>query len=231
MKRIHFTNNLAYSQLGHAADMLAMSRHYRETNEQPYSWILAERYAISSILHAYSGFESVVNGIGFELFFDQESFNYIEKKDRNLPLQGFIKSWSYNLPIVKRFKYIIEAKNVNAEGKLLNELQELNNLRNWLVHGFSFGTTVLLKPNERGTYDEVNREDTVDWSKKFPITKFNPIDRIDHQDAVTAMRIVLECLKILVKATSKFIPIPTYYGGVNHFIVTENRDVSELLQK
>ena len=101
MKRIHFTNNLAYSQLGHAADMLAMSRHYRETNEQPYSWILAERYAISSILHAYSGFESVVNGIGFELFFDQESFNYIEKKDRNLPLQGFIKSWSYNLPIVK----------------------------------------------------------------------------------------------------------------------------------
>jgi len=221
---LHYTNSLAMSQLGHSIDVLLLSRDHYQSKELSHSWILSQRYAISSIVHAYIGFESAINKVGFELFFDQSSPRYIATANRDLSLRRLIASWDKTLSIAEKFEYIISAKSLSAEASLINQLRELNNLRNMLVHGFCFGTTLLLEANDRGSYDLIDREDTIDWKRKFPNTKFNPIDDLDYPDALKAMRIVQNCLRLLCQASGDIIPIVSYHKGVNCFVITADTD-------
>ncbi|WP_139150295.1 hypothetical protein [Cellulophaga baltica] len=95
-----------------------------------------------------------------------------------------------------------------------NKLKELNNLRNWLCHGFSYKTTLLLEPKEgeENTYNEIDSEDNIDWLKKFPNTKFSPIKELNSKDGEKALIIVLEILIILAEALNQPFHIVSYYG-------------------
>ncbi len=74
-------------------------------------------------------------------------------------------------------------------------MRELNSLRNWLVHGFSYKKIFLLQStSEDDTYDVVDIEESVNWAEKFPNTKFKPLEDLNSEDADLALRIVFEAL-------------------------------------
>ena len=94
--------------------------------------------AISTILHGFCALESAVNLIGYEMFWNHESDKYINEIDRDKPLKRMLKSWNASLPCIEKIDYLFSIKKEELPPKLRNELIELNNLRNWLSHGFSF---------------------------------------------------------------------------------------------
>jgi hypothetical protein len=106
--------------------------------------------------------------------------------------------------------------------KLENQLRELNTLRNWIVHGFSYKTTYLIEPETEGVYNVVDMEDSVDWQKKFPNTKFKPLDRLGVEDARLALTIVLEILRIMSDSMHQPISICTYVPKANYKILFED---------
>jgi hypothetical protein len=213
------TNNLALTQIGQAVDMFLASRDYANSTEPPYSWVLAHRYAVSSIIHAFIALESFVNELGYEIFSNPDSPKYISESSRNLALRRFAASWGKALPVVDKFEFLISEKSLTIEARLLNQLRELNNLRNYLVHGFSFKTMVLLQANDDNTYTEVDREDSIDWKKSFPNTKFNAIDRLSYRDALVALEIVLACLQLQTLAYDTGFAVVSYHKGVRSVLI------------
>src|SRR4029079_17691164 len=106
---------------------------------------------------------------GFELFFNEDSPRYVRPEQRDFLLKKSIRSWD-TTPFIEKTAFVLfHASKGELPSKLENQLRELNNLRNWLVHGFSYKTTYLLdpKPNETGDYEVVDIEESIDWSKKF----------------------------------------------------------------
>ena len=178
--------DLTMHHLGRAVELYFQSTSFVK-RVQPWDWILEGRNAFSSIIHAYCGLESAINGIGYELFFNTDSSIYIPPERRDFPLARMIDAWHGRMQSVDKLKFIL-AHEANAEitQPLAAEVQEVNNLRNWIVHGFSFKRTVLLEPKqeEEGVFTEVDREDTVSWEAKFPRLKFNSLDELDAEDAV-----------------------------------------------
>jgi hypothetical protein len=53
----------------------------------------------------------------------------------------------------------------------------------------------------------VDYEDSIDWSSKFPNTKFHDMSYLQYRDAQTAVLIVLETLGLLSKAFGVFFPV------------------------
>ena len=92
-------------------------------------------------------------------------------------------------------------------------------LRNWVLHGYNFKTTVLLNPNEEGNFDVVDREDSFDWQKKFPLTRFNRIDELRATDAKLALRIVLDTLHKVVEASNSVFFITAYLEQPHSFLL------------
>ena len=143
---------------------------------------LAKRFVLSSIIHANSGLESVVNFLGFELFSNEDSSRFIQIEQRDFLLTKFVKTWD-RAPCLDKISFVLShSSKTMLPAKLQNQLRELNNLRNWLVHGFCYKTTLLLEPKENGTFNVVDTEDTLDWVKKFPNTKFKPLDQLGIED-------------------------------------------------
>jgi hypothetical protein len=195
---LEFTRNLFSDHLSLAIDSLLTSKELNANSEMhPKAWVEARRQAMSSILHAYSGLESVVNMIGHSFFFDSNSPNYISPDTRDIPLKRMVQAWQMSLPCTDKVNYILSVSSQSLSPKLDNELRELTNLRNWITHGFSYKSMVLLDKQSDGTLQQVDREDSVSWKTKFPNTKFHPLDELNHEDAHTANRIVLEILKII----------------------------------
>ena len=124
------------------------------------------------------------------------------------------------LPATEKLAYIVSTANATVHARIASELRELNNYRNWIAHEFPYSTTVLLSPEPEGTFLEVDREDSVNWESKFPNTKFQPIDRMDSTDATTAVRIVLECIKLIAIhiIDSRFWVNPLHKGPDHRFI-------------
>ena len=194
---LEITYNLAGEHLSLAVRQLFRSRELRMNPEHPWSWVEAHREALSSILHAYSGFEAAVNLIGHNLFFNTRSRTYVPLERRDLPLQRMVQAWPKSVAVTEKLNYILSVSGGDLPPKLKNELCELNNLRNWIAHGFSYSTTVLVEKQEDGTLLQVDREDEVDWGAKFPNTKFQALDLIDDHDGTTAVEVVLEGMKVL----------------------------------
>lgn len=218
-----FTISLYADHLGLAAEAL-----YRIKDSDRRS-----KNAISSIMHSYCGLESAVNYIGYQLFFDSESEKYIKEEDRDLPLRRMINNWNSNLSCLEKIEYVLSIYKIILSPKLKNELLELNNLRNWLTHGFSYKQTLLLEPknDEKNTFNLIDKEDSIDWIKKFPNTKFNPLDSLERDDAKKAFRIIMETLVIISTATGQPFYMATYYKNPNISLISNDTDIDKIIDR
>jgi hypothetical protein len=193
---------------------------------------MAYRYAMSSILHSFCSLESAINEIGKELFWEPASTIYIA--DKNLLLREFIKSWDKK-SVLDKLGVILECKNVQLRPKLMVKLRELNNLRNWIVHGFVYEITLLVEPKlVDGTdpeYQVLDQDYNVKWKQKFSNTKFKPIKELNYKDAKTALVIILDTLKVEVAKTfSRGYTVVTCENGQKiHFLLPKMFDISKLM--
>ncbi len=170
---------------------------------------------MSSIIHSYCALESAINEIGYAAFFEEDSALYVNIQNRVYTLRKTIANWK-TVSCIDKLLIIVESlSGTTIPNNQIDELRELNNLRNWLVHGFVFKSTVLLEqnPSESGTYTQVDREDSINWSQQFRLTKFNSIDELDVEDARKALIIVLRILQKIMGIENKPIILTNYIYG------------------
>lgn len=221
--QIH-TRSLDMTHLSHAIDLVRMATPNLE-KRSGYPGEFAKRLSISSIIHSFAGLESVVNFFGYELFFNEDSPRFVPREQREFLLVKMIKSWD-TAPFIEKLSFIVfYAAKKQLPPKLENQLRELNNLRNWLVHGFSYKSTWLIDPtpNERGAHDVVDMEDSVDWAQKFPNTKFNPLHELNTFDARLALTIIFDGLKLLSDCMKQPFLIVTYMPEVKAHVFFEDK--------
>ncbi len=223
-----FQVNLTMDHMGRAVELYFDSVSLEEKRAKPLDWVRARRSALSSIIHAYCGLESAINAIGYELFFNPDSNIYVPSERRDFPLTRMIDTWHGRMQSVDKLQFILSHGAKEEISPLLTaEVLEINNLRNWIVHGFSFKRTVLVEPKEEeeGVFTEVDREDTVRWEEKFPRLKFNPLDRLAPDDARKVLSVVLRSLKVLsANFENRMFIIPVYFGSARHFVISPASD-------
>lgn len=201
-----------YTHLSHAVELYFHAVATSSTHEPRWSWILSRRHSLSAIVHAYCALESAVSWVSHDLFFDDTSPRRVADDKRDIPLQRMLKAWTVNVPLVDKIAVVLS--HLEAEGlpaRLTNELRELRTLRNWILHGFSFKSTMLIEPIGDDHFAIVDREDSFQWQKEFPNTKFSRLDDLNSMDARTALRIVLQTLQHLAQATQ------SEYMGIAYF--------------
>lgn len=224
------TRDLSLTHLGCAIDLLRSARAALKDSTNPQRSTVAHRASISSIVHAYAALESHINHFGFELFTHERSPLYIAVEKRSFLLKRFIQSWN-SVQFVDKLLYLVtDFGALSFPEKLRQEVRELNTLRNWLVHGFSYSTTLLLQPSGDDTYDVVDTEDSVDWRQKFPQTKFRAVDELSTDDAAVALRICLEALRLVSEAFNQPIAVVTLSPAVHYQILfRESFDITAIL--
>lgn len=188
--------------LGHAVDLMRKSKLVSSGATTGWEKELVQRCAVSSILHSYCALEGTINYFGYEMFFYKDSKRYVPVEKRDYSLTKFIKNWK-KANALDKLELIFSLSKITLSEELQNKLRELNNLRNWIAHGFVYSTTLLLDPYDSPDNDEntqsyliVDTEDDVDWKRKFSNSKFKPLAKIDFDDAQIALTIILEVLKI-----------------------------------
>ena len=130
------------------------------------------RYAISSIIHGFSALEGLINYLGFELFFNDKSEHFIIESERSFALKQFLKSWR-RLAVLDKLQLILAETNSSVlDSKYIAKLDELNILRNWLVHGLPYTVTYLEETVWEGSRFISTLHDMEDnfERKKFPNT-------------------------------------------------------------
>lgn len=199
-------------------------------------FIVEWRLSTSSILHAVSALESLVNYFGFELYQNKKSENYVSENDRSFALKKVVRSWN-NSPLLDKLNLILEQSySQPLDHKLENEFQELNTLRNWLIHGTPYSLTYLheliweSEDNVRGIIHDV--EDTIDWKRKFPNTKFNPPGNVQKEDAKKAFEIVLKIVLVVLKKFWWFhTTLKMFHNGVHEYWLDGNTELGEMMNK
>ncbi len=154
---------------------------------------------MSCAVHAFCGLESLLNRIGYETFFDRDATRYVPEDRRSFAMSRFLRNWNTS-GVADKLQAVLDVRERKvAPPNLLSRLQEFNNLRNWLVHGFAYKTTFLMEPtqDQPDTYNVIDQEDSVDWRSKFPNTGFNAPGELRYSDAVTALSIVFEAVECL----------------------------------
>lgn len=187
----NFTVDLVSAHLSQAINL------YNQSDNNKRMLCMNRYNCISSIIHSVSAVEACVSRIAYETFYNKKSIWYISKEKRDIPLNRMIDSWFsvQTLEKINLFLQIFSKTKLNAS--LESKFRELNNLRNWLVHGFCYETVYLLSPNGNDIFDLIDKEDSISWELKFKINKFNSIDEIDKTDAYKALKISLEILQKL----------------------------------
>ena len=227
------TISLETMHLGYSVDLMRKSKALSKEKNSGWSLMRMTRCATSSILHGFCALESSVNFIGYEMFFYKKSNRFIPVDKRDYLLNKFLKTWDKSNALEK-LEFILSHSNTPLPAKLHNELRELNNLRNWIAHGFVYQTTFLLDPNNdehEQSYIVVDKEDDVDWKKKFPNTKFNALAELNYDDAQIALTIVLQVLKIFSETFSRPYTLITCEGTANFKILWKDSfDIQEIVK-
>ncbi|MDP1716233.1 MAG: hypothetical protein Q8L41_15960 [Anaerolineales bacterium] len=231
------TVSLESLHLGHAVDLMRKSKAVSKTAKTGWEKELVQRCAISSILHGFCALESTINYFGYEMFFYKDSQRYIPTETRDYLLTKFLANWDKGKALEK-LEFIFSYSKASLPEKLLNELRELNNLRNLIAHGFVYRTTLLLDPQDSPDNDEntqsysvIDTEDNVDWKKKFPNTKFKPLAKMDFDDSQVALTIVLKVLKIFSETFSHPINLVTCeYPASYTLLWKESFDIQEIVK-
>jgi hypothetical protein len=125
------------------------------------------RHSVSSIIHATCSLDSLANYLGFEMFFNQTSEKYIPLNRRSFALQKLLKDWGFRLQVLDKFDLIFaEVKSELLRQSLREQFNELNNLRNWLVHGKPYTITFLEETIYSGVrFESKIYDDEVNFSK------------------------------------------------------------------
>jgi len=182
------------------------------------------RASISGVLHSFCAVESMVNYVAHQMFHNTDSARYVGATLAPL-LRQLLKFWD-RMGVVDRVGVLLsESGAAPLPAPLENNLRELNTLRNWIAHGLTFTTTHLeeiVRPDEQTTsFTTHDIEDSVDWKKKFPTTKFKAPTRINHVDAVAALTIALETLKVILRGTSALPLLVSTFDGEPEIVSLE----------
>ena len=192
--------------LGHAIDLLRQS--CAAANEPPGSAasIQAQRHAISAVMHSVSSLEATLNYMAYRLFTLKDAPEYIPPERRGFFVQSMAKRWP-DLKLIEKCNTILSVSDGSTlSNELQSRLSELNTYRNWIVHGKCYHSTLLVAPGSASNIeylvvDEEPGESWKDWGDKFLHCHFNEPLALDHTDAQTALRIVVETLLLLSRKT------------------------------
>ena len=99
------------------------------------------------------------------------------------------------------------------------------------MHGISYTSTMLLQPTGDNTFEVVDRDESVNWSQKFPQTKFAGLFSLSSDDASIALRIVLEILRLLSTSQNQPLSLTTISSALRYEILfQENFDIDTILE-
>jgi len=225
------TNTLAYSHIGQAID--SMRRSYDLTVSAKTGWdsMSAHQFSMSSIMHGYCFLESLVNDLGYKLLFYKDSGQYIPEEDRDYLLKKLSASWNMTRCLDK-LTFLFEKLNLNAMNDTQKQkISEINNLRNILMHGSSYNTTMLLEPTGENSWQVHDQEDSVDWGKKFSANKFNSPANLDYTDSKKCLEVILDICKKFYSQHSIGLAISTSFPNGNYqAFFGEEINFSEILK-
>lgn len=206
------TMSLESIHLGHAIDLMRKSRLVAESARTGWERTLVHTCALSGILHGFCALENSANLFGYEMFFDPGSPRYLPADKRDPLLRMAVTSWRRASLLDKVETILHSAGQMHVSDTLANRLRELAVLRNCIAHGFIYTRTFLLEPvggSGDTSFHVHDMEDSVDWRRKFPNTKFKCLDLIDYEDTKVALTIVLETLKLLSECMQQPIALVT----------------------
>jgi hypothetical protein len=202
--------------LGLALDEMREANDLAAEGSQGDNWYLARRLSLSSILHSFCSLEALLNYLGYRRFFYPDAEEYILPEKRGFLLTRLVRSWD-NLRVTEKVNGLLWSYSGSVlPPELERRLDELNNLRNWIAHGKTYHTISLIEPHPdipHGYY-VVDEEVSIDWSKKFPRCKFNEPHSLDHQDARTALAVIIELFLHISKMTGHHWFFTTFYPDV-----------------
>ena len=140
---LSMTQSARDDHLGYALDLLYECHITRLESGAP-PGLSHRRVAMSCIIHAFSSLESALSRLSYEMFSDVESRRYVPEEQRGFALHKLLATWA-RMSVIDKFDILLErGSGERPSAKLLARLRELNNLRNWLVHGFPYKRTLLL---------------------------------------------------------------------------------------
>jgi hypothetical protein len=198
--------SLYADHLGHALDLLHESLADGDAHPGSAKALHSRRCAISAIVHGFSSLEAVLNFIAYRMFTLDDASEFIPLEKRDFFVQNMIKRWNY-LMVMEKCNAILSVSGAPLlSNGVRSKLSEVNTLRNWIVHGTCYHSTLLVVPSSEPyvlyeVVDEEPGEKWKGWKQKFPLCQFNQPLALNMSDAQTALRIIIEVLLILSRGT------------------------------
>jgi hypothetical protein len=220
-----FTVSLVSDHLSLAMDLLSESHKYARAS---WHWMQSHRQAMSSIMHSFFALESAINVVGHRLFFDPTSPDYIPPEKWDIPLRLMIDRWWTGLSWHTKFKYILSINSCSLDSTFEQELLECARMRNLIAHGNPYKQTILFEIDFLGP-TVADREVHFDF-KQFSHTKMKSPAFVDHEDAYTVNKIILEALKILATQTGKRFVVNTMNKNQFLALIGDDFDVNGFLK-
>ncbi|WP_019556496.1 hypothetical protein [Thiomicrorhabdus arctica] len=223
--------SLTYSHVGQAIDSMRRSYDLAVSKNTGYEKMSAHQFAMSSIMHGFCFLESLVNDLGYKLLFNKDSDEYISEENRDFLLKKLASNWNMTRSVDK-ITFLLEKLDLDAMSEIQKQkIAEINNLRNILMHGSSYNTTMLLEPIGENSWEVHDQEDSVDWSKKFSANKFNSPVNLDYSDAKKCLETILNVCKQFYSKHSIGLSVSTSYPDGNYkAFYGEEINFDELLQ-
>jgi hypothetical protein len=217
--------SLGYTHLSQAIDLYLIADSHSD-------WRVSHGMTISSIIHSYCAIESTVNTIAYGIFRREDHPHYIAPIHRSFLLKKCLSNWK-TLQFIDKFCLLFDcAKQVQPSENVLADLRELNNLRNWIVHGFVYKKTLLLEKTSEGEYEGVDEEDEINWLGHFPKNHFNPLDQMDERDARKVLLIALRALALVQVTLERLFVVTSNRTPSRFTLVTDtNFDFSSMLDR
>ncbi len=223
--------SLTYSHIGQAIDSMRRSYDLAMMVKTGWDKMSAHQFAMSSIMHGFCFLESLVNDLGYKLLFDKDSDDYIPEENRDFLLKKLASNWSMTRSLEKITFLIEHLKLDTMSENQRQKIVEINNLRNILMHGKSYSTTMLLESNGENSWEVHDQEDSIDWSKKFAANKFNSPVNLDYSDAKKSLETILDVCKKFYSKHSIGLSVSTSYpNGSYKAFYGEEINFDELLQ-
>lgn len=220
--------------LAQAVDELKESFSLTESRTHE-DYLVEWRLSSSCIVHSISALDSLINGIGFDYCFNKDTDQFIPNESRSFSLKRMIKAWD-SLSILERLMAIVEVTDIDSLPlKIENELRELNDLRNWIIHGKPFVLTTLREyyRDEENYFraDEHDWEESIDWKKKYTNTKFKSPSRLNRHDAKNAVDIVVKAILFILEKIKWFrTSLITFYGGTREYRIDSQTTFQEFVE-
>lgn len=197
--------SLYADHIGYALDLLWRSVDLARDDVNAASLLESRRCATSAVIHGVCAVEALLNFVCYRRFYVQASPKFIPCERRDILLHTMLKHWR-RLTTVDKFNLILSVESSSeVPGHLQCRMAEVNNLRNWLVHGMAYHSTlqVIAASHHPPKYVVLDDEPSQNWEQKFPVCHFNEPLALTYHDAQTALRVVLEVLLLLSQQTEE----------------------------